>query len=66
MFAPTFILSGVDISEVPGCHLLQHMSSQGESQNLLQGLVSHELTAYLSVFDLWCLMNSQPTFLFLT
>ena len=52
MFAPTFILSGVDISEVPGCHLLQHMSSQGESQNLLQGLVSHELTAYLSVFDL--------------
>ena len=28
------------------------MSSQGESQNLLQGLVSHELTAYLSVFDL--------------
>ena len=25
---PTAISSGVDISEVPGCHLLQQMSSQ--------------------------------------
>ena len=25
---PTTISSGVDISEVPGCHLLQQMSSQ--------------------------------------
>ena len=29
------------------------MSSQWGSQKLLQGLVSHELTAYLSVFDLF-------------
>ena len=29
------------------------MSSQCGSQKLLQGLVSHELTAYLSVFDLF-------------
>ena len=28
------------------------MSSQGGSQNSLQGLVSHELTAYFSAFDL--------------
>ena len=40
---------GVDISEVPGCHLLQQMSSQRGSQKLLQGSVSHELTAYLSI-----------------
>ena len=44
---------GVDISEVPGCHLLRQMSSQWGSQKLLQGLVSHELTAYLSVFNLY-------------
>ena len=25
---PTAIFGGVDISEVPGCHLLQQMSSQ--------------------------------------
>ena len=47
------ILSGVDISEVPGCHLLQQMSFQKGSQKLLQGLVSHELTAYLSSFNLF-------------
>ena len=47
---PTAISGGVDISEVPGFHLLQQMSSQWVSQNLLQGLVSHELTVYLSVF----------------
>ena len=35
--------SGVDISEVPGCHLLRQISSQG--------LVSHELTGYLSIFN---------------
>ena len=29
------------------------MSSQWESQKLLQGLVSHELTAYLSIFNLF-------------
>ena len=33
-----------------GCHLLRQMSSQWGSQKLLQGLVSHELTAYLSIF----------------
>ena len=43
----------VDISEVPGCHLLRQRSSQRESQKLLRGLVSNELTAYLSVFDLF-------------
>ena len=48
--APAANSSGVDISEVPGCHLLQQMSSQWGSQKLLQGLVPHELTPYLSVF----------------
>ena len=41
------------ISEVPGCHLLWQMNSQWASQKLLQGLVSHELTAYISVFNLF-------------
>ena len=50
---PTAISSGVDSSKVPGCHLLQQMSSQYGSQKLLQGLVSHELKAYISVFDLF-------------
>ena len=50
---PTAISSGVHISEVPGCHLLRQMSSQCGSQKLLQGLVSHELTVYLSVFNLF-------------
>ena len=49
---PTAISCDVDISEVPGCYLLQTMSSQKGSQKLLQGLVSHELTAYLSIFNL--------------
>ena len=49
-FVHTAISSGVDISEVPGCHLLQQMSSHWGSQKLLPGLVSHELTVYLSVF----------------
>ena len=52
-FVSTPISSGVDISEVPGCYLLLQMSSQWGSQKLLQGLVSHELTAYLSLFDLF-------------
>ena len=50
---PTVISGGVDISEVPGCHLLRQMSSQWESQKLLEGLVSHELTAYLLAFNLF-------------
>ena len=47
---PTAIYGGGDIFEVPGCHLLRQMSSHWGSQKLLQGLVSHELTACLSVF----------------
>ena len=43
----------MDISDVLGCHLLQQMSSQLGSQKLLQELVSHELTSYLSVFDIF-------------
>ena len=50
---PTAISSGVDIAEVPVCHLLQQMSSLWGSQKLLQGLVSHETTAYLSVSELF-------------
>ena len=45
-YVPTATSGSVDISEVPGCHLLRQMSSQEGSQKLLQGLVSHELTAY--------------------
>ena len=43
----------LDISQVPGCHLLRQMSSQRGSQNILSGLVSHELIAYLSIFNLF-------------
>ena len=46
----TAISGGVDIFEVPRCPLLRQMNSQWGSQKLLQGLVSHELTVYLSVF----------------
>ena len=49
----TAISGGVDISEVPGCYLLQQMSSQWGSQKLLQGLVSRELTVCPSIFDLF-------------
>ena len=48
---PTAISSGANISGVLGCHLLQQISFQWGSQKLLQGLVSHKLTAYLSVFN---------------
>ena len=41
----------MDISEFLGCHLLRQMSSQWGSKKLLQGLVPHELTAYLSIFN---------------
>ena len=50
---PAVISGGVDISDVPGCCLLQQTSSQWGSQKLLQGLLSHELTAYLSAFSLF-------------
>ena len=46
---PTSISGGADISQVSGCHLGRKMSSQWVSQKLLQGLVSYELKAYLSV-----------------
>ena len=42
-----------NISEIPGCHLLRQMGSQCGSKKLLHGLVSHELTACLSVFNLF-------------
>ena len=48
---PKAVSGDVDISKVPGCHLLWQMSSQWGSQKFLQGLVSHELTTYLSIFD---------------
>ena len=45
------ISDDVDISKIPECHLLWQMSSQWGSQKLsLQGLLSHELTVYLSNF----------------
>ena len=50
---PTVISGGVDISKVPGCHLLQQISSQWGPQKLPQGLVSLKLKAYFSVFDLF-------------
>ena len=50
---PTAFSGVVDISEAFVCYLLRQMSSQWGSQNLLQGLVSLELTAYLSVFNLF-------------
>ena len=52
--------SGMDIYKVPGCHLLQQMSSHWGSQKWLQGLVSHELSAWLSVFNIfltWWIMT---------
>ena len=47
---PTTISDAVDISEVPECNLLIQMSSEWRSQKLFQGLMSHELAAYLPVF----------------
>ena len=47
---PTDISGGINIAEVPGCHFLWQMSFQWGSQNFFQGLVSHELTAYLFLF----------------
>ena len=36
-----------------GCWKLRQTSSQGGSQKLLQGLMSHKLTTYLSIFNLF-------------
>ena len=41
------------ISKVLGYHLLQQMSSQWGLQKSLGGLVSHEHTAYIAVFELF-------------
>ena len=60
MCIPTAISGGVDISEVPGCYLFQQNSSQWGLQKLLQGLVSHELTAYLSIFNQFKLNELSP------
>ena len=49
---PSAFSGGVDIPEVSVCRFLRHISSQGRPQKLLQGLVSPELTAYLSVSEL--------------
>ena len=57
---PTAISGGVYISEVPECHLLRQVSSQWGSQKLLQGLASHELTAYLSIFNQFKLNELWP------
>ena len=50
---PIAISSGMDICKVPGCSLLQQISSQWKWQKLLQGLMSHELVTYFSVFNLF-------------
>ena len=54
-------LDHVDISKVPGCQLLWPMSSQWGSHKLVQGLVSHELTAYLCFWHICSSMNSSST-----
>ena len=46
---PTASSRGMDISEVPGCHLLQQMSSQWGSQNVPEELVSYKFTAVFLV-----------------
>ena len=56
---PAAISSDVDISEVPGCHLLWQMISRWGSQKSLQGLVSHELIVHLSDFNLFLTFISK-------
>ena len=51
---PTAISSGVDISKVPGCYLLQQKSSHRTHRG------SQKITSRIGV------INSQPIFLFLT
>ena len=58
---PVTIFGGIDIYEVPGCHWLRQMSSQRGSQKLLQGLVFHKLTAYLSLSDLFLTQSIMAT-----
>ena len=59
---PKATSGGVDIPEVPGCHLLRPTSSQRMSQKLIQGRVSHQLTTYFSDFHL-ILMLSETAIL---
>ena len=50
----------MDMFEVHRCHLSWQMRSQYGSQKLLQRLVSHELTVYLSIFNLFKLNELWP------
>ena len=45
----------MDIFEVPGCHLVQQISSKRGSQKLFQGFSSHKFIAYLSISNLFWL-----------
>ena len=49
----TAISGSVDISKVPGFHLLRQISCQWGSQKWIQRLVFPELTAQRSIFDLF-------------
>ena len=68
---PTSVSSGMDTWEIPRCHILRQMSSQWVSQKLLQGLVSPEFTAYLSIFnqfklnELWSYYQKQVNLIIL-
>ena len=46
------ISGDVDISDAPAGHFLRQMSSHWGSQKILQGLMFHEVTTYLSAFYL--------------
>ena len=50
---PTAFSGGVNLSNVPRSHFLGYISSQWRSQKLLQSLMYHELTVYLSDLDLF-------------
>ena len=50
---PLAISGSVNVSKIPRCHLLRQMTSQWWSQKFPLGLVSHELTANLSIFNLF-------------
>ena len=59
----TAISGSVDISEVPECHMICQMSCQCGSQKLIKVLMFHELTACLSVFDLFLTSELLPYYL---
>ena len=62
-FVSKAISGGVDIPKVPGCRFLWQMSSQWDSQKLLQVTVSYELTDFLSVFYLFLWLNEMAVLL---